>query len=164
MALDLDAFETWRAIAKEPEVFAPIKVEAAKAARRLIVKFLKSKSVDLTQTASIRKALGKETFGLILDGMKDSEVKPLVARFDRHNTEAKAATAEWRRRHLLDLVEGGAEPAGKPVKRAPHPAKPGKGPKTPCRPMFRPARSGNARLDHIKKSLYPYCRGTTALL
>ena len=70
MALDLDAFETWRAIAKEPEVFAPIKVEAAKAARRLIVKFLKSKSVDLTQTASIRKALGKETFGLILDGMK----------------------------------------------------------------------------------------------
>ena len=60
MALDLDAFETWRAIAKEPEVFAPIKVEAAKAARRLIVKFLKSKSVDLTQTASIRKALGKD--------------------------------------------------------------------------------------------------------
>ena len=123
MALDLDAFETWRAIAKEPEVFAPIKVEAAKAARRLIVKFLKSKSVDLTQTASIRKALGKETFGLILDGMKDSEAKPLVARFDRHNTEAKAATAEWRRRHLLDLVEGGAEPAGKPVKRAAIPRK-----------------------------------------
>jgi hypothetical protein len=118
MALDLDAFETWRAIAKEPEVFAPIKADAAKAARSLVVKYLKSKPVDLGRAADIRKALGKETFGLILDGMKDAEVKALVTRFDKHNAEAKLATAEWRRRHLLDLVRGELAPAVKPSKPA----------------------------------------------
>jgi hypothetical protein len=121
MALDLDAFETWRAIAKEPEVFAPIKADAAKAARSLVVKYLKSKAVDLGRAADIRKALGKETFGLILDGMKDAEVKSLVTRFDKHNAEAKVATAEWRRRHLLDLVRGERAPAvksAKPAKRS----------------------------------------------
>jgi hypothetical protein len=125
MALDLDAFETWRAIAKEPDVFAPIKAGAAKAARDLIVKYLKSKSVDLVQAASIRKALGKETFGLILDGMKDAEVKILVTRFDKHNTEAKAATAETRRRHFIDLVRGEVEPLAKlvPAKRPASPRK-----------------------------------------
>jgi hypothetical protein len=50
--------------------------------------------------------------------MKDAEVKALVTRFDKHNAEAKLATAEWRRRHLLDLVRGEIEPAGKPAKPA----------------------------------------------
>lgn len=115
MALDLDAFETWRAIGKEPELFAPIRAEAAKAARTVLVKMLKSKSLSLGQAAEMRKAIGKETFALLIDGMKDAEVKTLVTRFDKHNAEAKSDSAEWRRRHLIDLVRGEVEPAGKPV-------------------------------------------------
>jgi hypothetical protein len=117
MALDLDAFETWRAIGKEPELFAPIRAEAAKAARTVLVKMLKSKSLSLGQAAEMRKAIGKETFALLIDGMKDAEVKTLVTRFDKHNAEAKSGSAEWRRRHLIDLVRGEIEPAGKPVKK-----------------------------------------------
>lgn len=134
MALDLDAFGTWRAIAREPDVFAPMRAEAAKAARGLIVKYLKSRSVGLEQAGSIRKALGKETFGLIVDGLKDSEVKVLVARFDRHHGEARAASAEWRRRHLLDLVRGDVEPAAKPAKRAAIPRKTRKKAENPAPP------------------------------
>jgi hypothetical protein len=118
MALDLNAFETWRAIAKEPELFAPIRSEAAGAARKLLVKMLKSKALDLRQAGDMRKALGKETFALLIDGMRDAEVKTLVARFDKHNAEGKSASAEWRRQHFIDLVRGEIEPAAKPVKKA----------------------------------------------
>ena len=109
MALDLDAFETWRAIAREPDLFASIRADAAKSARGLLVKMLKSKSVGLAQAADIRKALGKETFGLILDGMKDAEVKALVTRFDRNNAEATAATGEWRSGSLSRPAGRGSE-------------------------------------------------------
>ncbi|MET0867501.1 MAG: hypothetical protein ABWY35_05320 [Pseudorhodoplanes sp.] len=118
MALDLDAFETWRAIAKEPDLFAPIRSEAGGTVRKLLVKMLKSKAVDLRQATDMRKALGKETFALLVDGMKDAEVKALVARFDRQNTEAKSASTEWRRRHLIDLVRGEVEAVRKPDKTA----------------------------------------------
>lgn len=146
MALDLDAFETWRAIAKEPDIFAPMRTEAAKSARSLIVKFLKSKSVGLERAGSIRKALGNETFGLIVDGMKDTEVKALVARFDRHHAEAKSASAEWRRHHLLDLVRGDARPAAKPVKRSASPRKAAK-----KRPNAESARPSHVSAGAVRK-------------
>jgi hypothetical protein len=122
MALDLDAFATWRAIAKAPALFAPMAADAARATRKLLVKCLKAKALDLAGIRAMRQALGAETFGLILDGMTDAEVKTLVARFDRHNREAKSADGAWRRRHFVDLVQG----AAKPVAKAP-PAKSAKG-------------------------------------
>lgn len=134
MALDLDPFETWRAIGKEPDLFAPIRADAAKATRTLLVKMLKSKSLDLGQAADMRKAIGKETFALLIDGMKDAEVKTLVTRFDKHNAEVKKASAEWRRQHFIDLVRGEFEPVAKPapVKKS----RKGGGKSAPSEPTF----------------------------
>lgn len=115
MALDLDGFETWRAIAKEPDLFAPLRAEAAKSARAALVRLIKSKTMTLGDLKAIRKAIGKETFALVLDGMKDAEVKTLASRFDKHHPEMKSGNAAWRRQHLIDLIRGEAEPVAKQV-------------------------------------------------
>lgn len=113
MALDLDGFVVWRTIGSQPDTFAHIKSDAAKSARTLIVKLLKAKTTDLAKVRAVAKALGREIFGLIADGMKDAEVKSLVARFDRYHPEQKTAHTTWRRKHLTALAFGEIEPTVK---------------------------------------------------
>jgi hypothetical protein len=116
MALEFDGFEAWRAVAESPDSFASLRAEAAKSARAALVKYLKAKTSGLAELRRARKALGKQTFGLLIDGMKDAEVKTLVTRLDKHQPQLKAADAAWRRQHILQLVKGDAEPAPKPDK------------------------------------------------
>lgn len=116
MALDLDAFAVLRAIGAHAALFGDTKADAAKAARALIVKQIKAKNTDLAALRALRKALGDETFALVVDGLKDAELKTLVARFDKENPEVKTANPAWRRRHLLALVTGDVEPVPKTAK------------------------------------------------
>lgn len=118
MALEFDGFEAWRAVAESPDSFASLRAEAAKSARAALVKYLKAKTSGLAELRRARKALGKQTFGLLIDGMKDAEVKTLVVRLDKHHPELKAADAAWRRQHILQLAKGDIEPAPKPDKPA----------------------------------------------
>jgi hypothetical protein len=127
MALEFDGFEAWRAVAESPDGFASLRADAAKSARAALVKYLKAKTSGLAELRRARKALGKQTFGLLIDGMKDAEVKTLVTRLDKHHPELKAADAAWRRQHILQLVKGDIEPAPKPDK----PAKKTKAPRKP---------------------------------
>ncbi len=118
MALEFDGFEAWRAVAESPDNFASLRAEAAKSARAALVKYIKAKTTSLAELRRARKALGKQTFGLLIDGMKDAEVKTLVARLDRHHPQLKAADAAWRRQHILQLVKGDIEALPKPDKPA----------------------------------------------
>lgn len=126
MALDLDAFAVLRAIGAHAALFGDAKADAAKAARALVVKQIKAKATGLAALRALRKALGEETFALVVDGLKDAELKTLVARVDKENAEAKTASPAWRRRHLVALVSGAAEPAVKAPKepKAPKAKKP----------------------------------------
>lgn len=114
MALELDGFETWRTIANHPAVFARLRAEAAKTARSALSKLLKSRATGLAEMREIRRALGKDIFVLAVNGMKDGEIRTLVSRLDKHHPELKLAGAEWRRRHLLALAGGEADPVKKP--------------------------------------------------
>jgi hypothetical protein len=116
MALEFDGFEAWRSIADNPETFVALRAEASKTARAALTKCLKSKTAGIAELRSIRKAIGKQTFGLLVDGMKDAEVKTLVARLDKHHPQLKAADAAWRRQHILQLVKTDIEPVPKPEK------------------------------------------------
>jgi hypothetical protein len=118
MALEFDGFEAWRAVAESPDDFASLRAEAAKSARAALVKYLKARTTGLAELRGARKALGKQTFGLLIDGMKDAEVKTLVARLDKHHPQLKAADAAWRRHHVMQLAKGDVEPALKPDKPA----------------------------------------------
>lgn len=113
MALDVDGFAVFHSIASHREVFAEIVGDLAKSARTLVVKVIKNKSTLLGELRGIRTALGGEAFNLIMDGIPDSQVKTLVTRLDKHNPELSVADAAWRRRHVLALAEGAAEPAEK---------------------------------------------------
>jgi hypothetical protein len=94
------------------------------------------KRPDLDAIRAVKKALGDTAFSLIVDGMKDAEVKTLIAKLDKHHPELKTATPEWRRGHLRSLAGGAAKPASKTVPPAKSPtkskkaAKPAKKPST----------------------------------
>jgi len=64
--------------------------------------------------------------------MSDAQIKSLVTRLDKHNPELKTSNGAARRRHVLALAEGSAEPSQKqktarkpvPPKKAPVPPSP----------------------------------------
>ena len=116
MALEFDGFDAWRAIADSPGIFAPLRADAAKSARAALVKYLKTKTLGIPELRAARKALGKDLLRLLIDGMKDTEVKALVTRLDKHHPEVKTGDAAWRRQHVLALAKGDVEPSEKPAK------------------------------------------------
>lgn len=118
MALEFDGFEAWRSIADNPETFASMRAEASKTARAALTKHIKAKTTGIPALRGVRKALGKKLFALLIDGMKDAELKTLVTRLDRHHPELKASDPQWRRQHVLQLARGDIEPSAKPAKPA----------------------------------------------
>lgn len=116
MSIALDGFEVLRQVGKNAEVFAPIRADVDKQARALVVKCLKTKSVGLDAIRDIRKALGKEQFGLLLEGLKDAEVKSVLTRVDKYHPDMKAGTMGWRRQHLNALSDGSSTPHPMPEK------------------------------------------------
>jgi hypothetical protein len=131
MALELDGFDAWRAISESPGTFASLKVDASKSARSALTKFFKSKTLGVGELRAARKALGKKIFSLLVEGMKDNEVKTLLVRLDRHHPDLATATPEWRRAHLVRLARGEVEPAAKPATPAKVAARTGKARKPP---------------------------------
>ncbi len=134
MALEIDAFHVLDRIASQ-SALASLRAEAAKQAgkftgtlRKLLAKEIKAHSGDLLALRSIRVALGSETFDLVVEGMKDSEIKTLIGKLDKHHPAQKAASAIWRRGHFRALAGGAIEPAPVPPKKQKAaPARPGAG-------------------------------------
>ena len=116
MALDIDGFAVMRSIAAHPSTFPDVAADAGKAVRALVTKQIKTKASTLTSLRNVRKALGADTFNLILDGLPDSQVKTLMTKFDKYHPDLKTSNPQWRRRQLSALAEGSAEPAEKPKK------------------------------------------------
>jgi hypothetical protein len=75
---------------------------------------LKAKSTDIKALQEICEKLGDEDFGLLIESMKDTTVKALVTKLDKHHPELKASDARWRRRHALTLATRHAVPTPKP--------------------------------------------------
>ncbi|TGE02449.1 hypothetical protein [Methylobacterium nonmethylotrophicum] len=125
MALEIDGLAVLCAIAEAPEAFPAIRGDVTKAAHALVTKQLKAKSLDLAGLRAVRNALGPQPLALIVDGLKDAEVKALVTRLDKHHPDLKDGPALAHRRHLMALaadLEPAAAPAAKP-KPAKAPAK-----------------------------------------
>jgi hypothetical protein len=118
MSIALDGFEVLRRLGNQPDVFAAVRSEVDKAARALVVKCLKTKSVGCDALHDIHKALGTEQFELVLDGLKDAEVKSILTRLDKHHPDLKQGAPTWRRQHLKALAEGSSNPSPPPVKAA----------------------------------------------
>ena len=116
MSISLDGFEVLRQIGKHADVFAPVRADINKQASALVVKCLKAKSTDLKVIREVRKALGESQFGLVLEGLKDTEAKSILTRVDKHHPEIKKGTTTWRRQHLAALADSSATPQQPPAK------------------------------------------------
>jgi hypothetical protein len=141
---ELDPYALLRAIGEHPEVFAEIETAAAKAARDLVLKQLKSKSLTIEDARGIRDALG-DAFDPLVEGLPAAGVKSIVTKLDKHHPELKGSSSAWQRQHLRSLLGGTAEPAqkaGKPKRtgappKAAAPAEPPIGFKTEAMSVFR---------------------------
>ncbi|MBK3400675.1 MULTISPECIES: hypothetical protein [Methylobacterium] len=117
MALEIDGLAVLCAIAEAPEAFPAIRSDVTKAAHALVTKQLKARSLDLPGLRAVREALGPQPLALIVDGLKDAEVKALATRLDKHHPELKDGPAVLHRRHLMALagtLAPVAAPAAKP--------------------------------------------------
>lgn len=117
MALEIDGLAVLCAIAEAPEAFPAIRSDVTKAAHALVTKQLKAKFLDLPGLRAVREALGPQPLALIVDGLKDAEVKALATRLDKHHPELKDGPAVLHRRHLMALagtLAPVAAPAPKP--------------------------------------------------
>lgn len=77
---------------------------------------LKAKSVGLDGLREIRRALGENQFGLVVEGLKDAEVKSVVTRLDKHHPDLKNSSTAWQRHHLNSLADGSSAPHGLPLR------------------------------------------------
>ena len=136
MALAIDGYAVLARIAASPDVFDDVREDATKAALGLVFAQLKTKTVDLERLRAVRRALDDDSFALILEGLKDADIRKLVGKFDKHHADLKTAPAGLSRRHLIALAEGSAQPAEKLVK-------------------ARKARSPNPKVSRAKKSVQP---------
>ena len=113
MAVELDGFSLLNSIGAHAHVFSEIKNDVLKAARTLVVKQLKTKSAGMKSLRDVRESLGHDSFALIVDGMKDAEVKSLLGKLDKHQPELKGSNPQWRLAQLRALADGSIEPAAK---------------------------------------------------
>ncbi len=113
---ELDGFAVLRTIGENSDAFGEIDAAVAKAARDLVIKRLKSKSLAVDDARSVREAVGYDLFDRIVEDMSAAHLKSIVAKLDRHHPEMKGSSAQWQRQHLQTLLEGGAEPAQKAAK------------------------------------------------
>lgn len=108
MALDVDGYAVLQAMAAAPEAFPDIRAEVPKAARSLVMRQLKARTLQVPALRLIRDVIGTEAFALIADGLTDAEVKAVVTRLDPHHPTLKEATPGWHRRRLAALAAGEA--------------------------------------------------------
>ena len=113
MAVELDGFSLLKSIGAHAHVFSEIKNDVLKAARTLVVKQLKTKSAGMKSLRDVRESLGHDSFALIVDGMKDAEVKSLLGKLDKHQPELMGSNPQWRLAQLRALADGSIEPAAK---------------------------------------------------
>jgi len=115
MPLEIDAFAALTAIGSNPETFAEMRVEAAKAAKTIVIKTLKSRSLSPQRLGALFRALGEDTLALILEGLPARDLKSIVKALDPHNPGLKTKVVDevWARRHTLNLASGSAQPAPK---------------------------------------------------
>lgn len=123
MALDVDGYAVLQAIVAAPEAFPDIRADVSKAARAMVVRQLKARSLKAPALRMIRDVVGTEAFALIADGMTEAEVKAVVARLDPHHPTLKQATSGWFRRRLAALAAGEA-PLRRGEAAPPEPASP----------------------------------------
>jgi len=118
MSIALDGFEVLHRLGAHPELFAPVRLDADKAARALVLKCLKAKSVGVEALRNIRAIIGDEPFALLLDGLKDAEVKSILTRLDKHCLELKQGRPASQRQQLRALAEDLSDPSPPPKKAA----------------------------------------------
>lgn len=131
---ELDGFATLREIGDHPDEFGGMDAVIVKAARELIVKRLKHKSLTVQDARAVRGAVGNEALGLIVDDLSAANLKSIVTKLDKHHPGMKASTPQWQRQHLRALLEGAVEPTEK-SSRSKKANPPAKAPATPRPPI-----------------------------
>lgn len=119
------------AVAANRGLFGDVELEAAKAARTLVVKQLRARTSDIKVLREVRRVLGGDNFVLLVEAITPAEVKSLTKKFNQYRPELKSGRDAWRRSHLCDLANGKLDASAKPSKAPRAKAKPKPKPRQP---------------------------------
>lgn len=110
MTLSIDEFAILRGIGSDPETFSAISKDVSAKVRVWVLKHLKAKSTDLEKLRRTNDALGNQAFALFVDGMKDTDVRSIINRLDKHRLTIGSVDEAWKQRHLVALATGAVDP------------------------------------------------------
>lgn len=127
----LDTFVLLRSIAGAPETFAAVEADLERAAVSSVKKVLKTKGLTIEDLRAVNRALGEDALGFILghDAVKESDIKALVKKLDKHWPMLANARIDQQRDHLLALATGAVRPVEKALPPRPADRKGGAKPK-----------------------------------
>ena len=80
----IDGFSLLKAVGQYPELFSSLAADARKAALAISKKFLKGKGIGLEELKSFQRAVGGQTFALILEELNDKELRTLTKKIDKY--------------------------------------------------------------------------------
>ena len=105
----LDGIDVLRRVLDHPEIF-PLSTEINEIAQKLVVKRIKATKISLDELRAICSALGEQNFKMIADDMTGAELKALIGKIDKANTEAKTGQEALQRVVLIELATGRSAP------------------------------------------------------
>jgi hypothetical protein len=116
MTTVIDGFSLLIAVGQHRELFFSLAVEARKAALAMSKKFLKGKGIGLVELKSFHGAVGAETFALILEDLKEAELRALIKKIDKYYPNLLGDKAVELRSHLKALSSSRADLSPKPAR------------------------------------------------
>ena len=111
MALTIDGGAVLVAFATDADLYPTIQGDLVEFARKMLLKQLKSPSIEVESFRKIWQSAGTDNMTIMLDGMSPSELSSLMKKIDPYSSHVKAAEAQATRSHIADLVSGHAAPS-----------------------------------------------------
>ena len=117
MPMMLDGADIIRRIIDHPHIF-PLASEINEIAQKLVLKRLKATKISLDEVRAVCSTLGEQHFKLIADNMSGAELKSLIGKIDKSNSEVKSGQEALQRAVLIELATGRVEPLKAVLKKA----------------------------------------------
>jgi hypothetical protein len=109
-----DGFAVFKAIADNRDVFSTVESAINQAAQKIMVAAVKNSALDLNRLSGLRRAVGPDEFGLLLDYLSAADLKRILKKTDRHLPGVADKTEDEQRTHIERLAAGSVKVSAKP--------------------------------------------------
>jgi hypothetical protein len=109
-----DGFAIFKAIAVNRDVFSAVESAINQAAQKILVAAVKNSALDLNRLLALRRAVGAEEFGLLLDDLSAGDLRKIIKKADRHLPGIANKIEDELRTHIERLATGSVDVSAEP--------------------------------------------------